>query len=90
VTRRPTPDEVLAQLRDFVPGFGAAWRDSLFLGDDGSFTVHGVFSEFSSYVRAHFTDFDENGASCSDMLNSASRRTSIRRLASQMPRALFP
>lgn len=60
VTRRPTPDELLAQLREFVPGFCAAWQKSLFVGDDGSFTLHGVFSEFGSYVRAHFGEFDEH------------------------------
>src|SRR6266404_8367060 len=60
MTRGPTPDELLKQLRDFVPGFGEAWRDSLFVADDGSFTVHGVFSEFSSHVRAHFAEFDED------------------------------
>ena len=60
VTRRPTPEELLAQLCEFLPGFGAAWRDSLFVGEDGSFTVHGVFSEFSSYVRDHFPEFGEH------------------------------
>jgi hypothetical protein len=60
VTRRPAPDDLLAQLREIVPGFGAAWQKSLFVKDDGSFTLHGVFSEFSSYVRAHFGEFDEN------------------------------
>ena len=58
LTRRPTPDELLAQLCELVPGFGPAWRDSLFIGDDGSFTVHGVFSEFSSYVHDHFAELD--------------------------------
>lgn len=60
VTRSSTPDELLAQLCEIVPGFGAAWRDSLFVGEDGSFTVHSVFSEFSFYVRAHFGEFDED------------------------------
>lgn len=59
VPRRPTPEELLARLVEFVPGFRAAWKDSLFIEQDGSFTVHGVFSEFSHYVRAHFTEFDE-------------------------------
>jgi hypothetical protein len=60
ITQRPTPDELLAQLCELVPGFGGAWRDSLFVGQDGSFTFHGVFSEFSSYVRNHFAEFDED------------------------------
>ena len=57
VTRRPTPDELLARVSESVPGFGAAWPGSLFLEEDGSFTVHGVFSELSSYVRDHFPEF---------------------------------
>src|SRR6266403_406310 len=71
VTRRPTPDELLAQLRDIVPGFGAAWRGSLFVGDDGSFTVHGVFSEFSSFVSAHFAEFDAD--TCSKLFRQVER-----------------
>lgn len=59
VTRHPTPQELLARLSELVPGFGAAWRDSLFIKKDGSFSVHGVLEEFSAYVRAHFADFDE-------------------------------
>jgi len=59
LVRRPSPDELLAQLRELAPGFGAAWARSLLINDDGSLTVHGVFSEFSSYVRTHFSEFDE-------------------------------
>jgi len=59
VTRHPTPQELLTRLLEFVPGFRAAWQDSLFIEDDGSFSVHGVFAEFSGYVRAHFAEFDE-------------------------------
>jgi hypothetical protein len=58
VTRHPTPEELLAQLCSLVSGFGPAWRGSLFVGDDGSFTAQGVFSEFSSYVRTHFREFN--------------------------------
>ncbi len=59
VTRHPTPQELLARLFEFVPGFRAAWQDSLFVEKDGSFSMHGVFSEFSTYVHAHFPEFDE-------------------------------
>jgi len=31
VTRRPTPDELLAKLQAIVPGFRAAWQKSMFL-----------------------------------------------------------
>jgi hypothetical protein len=59
VTRRPTPEELLAQLSEILPAFLTVWEESLFVGDDGSFTVHSVFAELSSYVGAHFADFDE-------------------------------
>ncbi len=59
VTRHPTPEELLAHLSEFVPGFRAAWQETLFIEKDGSFSVHGVFAEFSAYVLAHFADFDE-------------------------------
>ncbi len=58
VTSLLRPNELLEQLTSFVPGFEAAWWNSLFVGVDGSFTAHGVFSEFSYYVRTHFVEFD--------------------------------
>lgn len=60
VTRRPTPEELLAKLCGFVPGFVATWQKSLFVDEDGSYSVHGVFSEFSSYIRDHFDEFDRD------------------------------
>jgi len=59
VARRPTPDEVLTRLCELVPGFRTTWQDSMFIEKDGSFSVHGVFSEFSSYLHSHFIEFDE-------------------------------
>jgi hypothetical protein len=58
IIRHPTPDELLAKLCEFIPGFCAAWPHSYFIQADGSFTVHGVFAEFSTYVRDHFAEFD--------------------------------
>jgi hypothetical protein len=60
IARHPAPDELLAKLCEFVPGFREPWPESLFIHADGSFTVHGVFAEFSSYVRSHFGEFDED------------------------------
>jgi hypothetical protein len=39
-----------------VPGFGNHWAkgDSLFITSSGEFSVHGVFSECSHFVRANF------------------------------------
>jgi hypothetical protein len=59
ITRHPTPDEILARLFEFAPGFRSAWPHSHFVAADGSFSVHGVFAEFSSYVRTHFCDMDD-------------------------------
>ena len=44
------------RLADLLPGFAAHWSkgDSLFLADDGSFTVHGVFAECSHFVRENY------------------------------------
>ena len=60
VTRRPTPDELLAKLCGLVPSFADAWETSLFVGKDGSYTVHGVFSELSWFVRDHFAELDSD------------------------------
>jgi len=59
ITRSPTADELLTRLCEFMPGFRNTWKDSMFIQKNGSFSVHGVFSEFSSYVLAHFAEFDE-------------------------------
>jgi hypothetical protein len=59
ITRRPTPDEMLTRLCEFVPGFRTIWQDSMFIKKDGSFSVHAVFSEFSSYMHAHFAEFND-------------------------------
>ena len=54
-----TPQKVQERLSELVPGFGVAWKDSLFIAQDCSFTVHGVFAEFSSYLRDHFAELCE-------------------------------
>ena len=61
VTRHPTPQNLLRRLFELVPGFQSQWDtpDNLFINDDGSFTVHGVFSVFSGYVREEFGSFDQ-------------------------------
>jgi hypothetical protein len=59
ITRHPTPEELLARLSEFFPEFRTAWNGSLFIGKNGSYCVHGVFAEFTSYVRAHYADFSE-------------------------------
>ena len=61
VTRHPTPQNLLRRLFELVPGFHSQWDapDNLFINDDGSFTVHGVFSLFSTYVLEEFGNFDQ-------------------------------
>jgi len=54
VTRHPTPAELLDKLVQFAPDFAEVWKTSLFINDDGTFTVHGVFAEFSHFVRDNF------------------------------------
>ena len=60
VTEHPTPPELLDKLLQFAPKFAKKWETSLSVAKDGSFTVHGVFSEFSSFVRDQFGKMDEN------------------------------
>ena len=62
VTRHPSPEELLENLVKIAPEFLSAWNseDNLFIDKDGSFSVHGVFTEFSSFIRDNFGLFDEN------------------------------
>jgi hypothetical protein len=62
VTRHPTPKELLENLVQIAPEFLSAWdnEDNLFIDEDGSFSVHGVFTEFSSFIRDNFGLLDEN------------------------------
>lgn len=62
LTRHPTPRELLQCLFEVVPGFRFQWEasDNLFIREDGSFTVHGVFSELSVYVLEEFANFDKS------------------------------
>lgn len=56
VQRRPTPEELLRGLVQVVPEFALHWKrpDNYFLNDDGSFSVHGVFAEFTTYLKDSF------------------------------------
>ncbi len=48
-----TPQELLDHLVALFPGFRACWDDpgNCFRDDDGAFSLHGVFAEFSSFFR---------------------------------------
>ena len=56
-----TPVTVLKDLTKMFPDFAAVWGspDNCFLDDDGTFTYHGLFSEFSHYVRDNFALMEE-------------------------------
>lgn len=45
-------ETVKTELITLCPDFAAAWNDEcdLWTGDDGSFTVHGIFAVFSHYI----------------------------------------
>ena len=62
VTRHPSPEELLENLVKIAPEFLSAWNseDNLFIDKDGSFSGHGVFTEFSSFIRGNFGLLDEN------------------------------
>lgn len=48
-----TPQSLLDRLAALFPDFRGQWNDSrnCFRDDDGMFTVHGVFAEFSEFFR---------------------------------------
>jgi len=62
IERKPTPKELLKRLTDIVPGFGDFWQedDNLSVDDDGTYSVHRVFAEFSAYLRDNFEDVKES------------------------------
>lgn len=62
ITRHPTPKELLEKLLQIAPEFLSAWdnEDNLFIDEDGAFSVHGVFTEFSSFIRDNLGLLDEN------------------------------
>ena len=48
-----TPEALLDRLTALFPDFRAHWGDpgNCFRDDDGSYTLHGVFAEFTSFYR---------------------------------------
>ena len=48
-----TPDALVDRLAALFPDFRAYWDDpsNCFRDDDGSFTLHGVFAEFTHFYR---------------------------------------
>jgi hypothetical protein len=56
-----TPGKVLNELTKMFAGFAPVWDspENCFLNDDGSFTYHGLFSEFGVYVRDNFGGMEE-------------------------------
>jgi hypothetical protein len=54
-----TPEELVGSLTGLFPDFAAYWEaaDNLNREDDGSFTLGGVFAEFSDYFRDGYEGF---------------------------------
>jgi hypothetical protein len=52
-----TPTALIEELDAVLPGFADYLRgaDSLYAASDGTFSVHGVFSEFSVYLRDRYS-----------------------------------
>ena len=50
-----TPEELLDRIVAIFPGFRDAWESprNNHRDDDGSFTLHGAFSEFTHYFEQH-------------------------------------
>jgi hypothetical protein len=60
-----TPSELLDRLVAIFPEFAAYWdaADNLFREAGGSYTVCGVFSHFTHFVREYFPSFHPSGFS---------------------------
>lgn len=56
-----TKEEVKSFLIKLFPDFSGNWasNDNLFINEDGSYTYHGLFSEFSNYFRDNFKNFSD-------------------------------
>jgi hypothetical protein len=75
---RVTPQALLDRLTALFPDFRAYWDDpgNCFRDDDGAFTLHGVFAEFSSFFRERHAVLPVDrvatlGAFVSDCMESA-------------------
>jgi hypothetical protein len=62
IPRKPTSKELLERLIDIVPSFSDFWQkdDNLFVNEGGKFSIHGVFSQFSAYLRDNFIKLKES------------------------------
>jgi hypothetical protein len=72
-----TPQELLDRLGGLFPDFRACWDDAsnCYRSDDGSFTLHGVFSEFTDFFRERYASLPPSriealGAFVSDCMAS--------------------
>jgi hypothetical protein len=54
------PNELRKLLVEIFPDFGPYWDDpgNCFREDNGAFTLHGMFSEFTAYLREHHGSFN--------------------------------
>lgn len=54
-------EQVLDYLIHLFPGFSELWssKDNLFTYEDGSYTYHGLFSEFSQFFKDNFSSFSD-------------------------------
>src|SRR5688572_24619897 len=48
-----SPEQLYVRLIEIFPDFANYWNlpNNCFIEEDGSFTLHGLFSEFSSFIR---------------------------------------
>lgn len=55
------PADTVAYLISLTPGFQSRWEDhdNYFRNEDGSFTHHGVFSEYSSFIKHNWHSLDD-------------------------------
>jgi hypothetical protein len=61
VMRKPSPQELLRAVLQLLPDFADYWGKptNYFRDSDGSFSLHGLFSELTNYVKANFDKLDD-------------------------------
>jgi hypothetical protein len=62
LTEHPTAKELLSILFGLIPNFKSHWESdsNFFVESDGIYSVHGIFSEFSNFIRDNFSEIDES------------------------------
>ncbi|MDO9337533.1 MAG: hypothetical protein Q7T61_14125 [Caulobacter sp.] len=59
-TKLSSVDELSAVLVSLFPDIADQLQDTLYAGEDGQFTVHGIWAEFSGFYRERFAALERS------------------------------